>query len=182
MPTIPEPREQYDQRTIQLHWLTAILVIALWSLGQTIDWFPKGLARTSARSTHISLGIALTVVIAYRLWWRATAGRRLPQSDRGWLGTVAVVTHRLLYLGLCTTVLLGIANAWIRGDNLFNLIAFPASDPGNEPLRGLIEDWHGLSADALLIVAAIHASAGLVHHFVMRDGVLMRMRGSRLDR
>jgi len=181
MPTEPESLERYDARTITLHWLTAILVIALWTLGQTLDWFPKG-ARASARSTHIALGICLAITVAYRLWWRLSAGRQLPRADRGWLGIVAISTHRLLYLGLFTTVLLGIANAWIRGDNLFNLVAFPAYDPGNKALRGMVQNWHGLSADALLIVAAMHAGAGLIHRYVLRDGVLQRMLISSRDR
>jgi len=53
-----------------LHWLTAALVISLWALGQTIDWFPKGNPRVFARSMHISLGIALALVLVARIHWR----------------------------------------------------------------------------------------------------------------
>jgi cytochrome b561 len=174
--------ERYDRRTIALHWLTAILVVLLWTLGQTIDWFPKGLARASARSTHITLGLLLGLTVSYRLWWRLTAGRDLPRADPGWVGAVAVGVHRLLYLALITVVLLGIANAWIRGDNLFNLIAFPAYDTGNKELRGRIGDWHGLAANVLLVVAGLHAGAALFHRFVLRDRVLRRMTTSGPDR
>ncbi len=175
MPRPPESNERYDRRTIRLHWLTAVLVATLWTLGQTIDWFPKGLPRTSARSTHIALGLLLAITIATRIWWRGTAGRHLPHADRGWLGFIAVAVHRLLYLGLVATVSLGIANAWLRGDTLFGVIAFPAFDPSNKALRGTIEDWHGLAANALLIVAGGHAVAALFHRLVLRDAVLQRM-------
>lgn len=168
-------RDHYDRRTIRLHWLTASLVVALWALGQTIDWFPKGLPRTSARSTHIVLGFLLAATLATRIWWRSTAGRHLPHADRGWLGFVAVAVHRLLYVGLVATVLLGIANAWFRGDTLFGLFSFPPFDPANKALRGTIEDWHGTAADALLIVAGAHAAAALFHRIVLRDAVLHRM-------
>ena len=174
-----DDRERYDRRTVRLHWLTAVLVVSLWTLGQTIDWFPKGLPRSSARSTHIALGLLLAVVLVARIGWRATGGRRLPPIERGWAVAVAKWTHVLLYVGLCTTVGLGIANAWIRGDSLFGVIGFPAYDPANKALRTWVEDWHGLSANALLVVAGLHACAGLVHHFVLKDGVLRRMSSRR---
>lgn len=54
---------RYDRRSIALHWITAGLVMSLWLLGQTIDWFPKGSPRSTARSTHIVLGLALALVL-----------------------------------------------------------------------------------------------------------------------
>src|SRR6185437_8828913 len=42
---------RYDRLSILLHWITAVLVVILWTLGQTIDFFPKGAARIDARST-----------------------------------------------------------------------------------------------------------------------------------
>ncbi|CAN5879672.1 cytochrome b [soil metagenome] len=165
----------YDRRTIALHWLTAALVIGLWSLGQTIDWFAKGDPRVIARSVHITCGVLLAFVLATRLVWRLSGGKRLPAAGAGWLDKVASLTHVLLYLLLITTVALGLANAWIRGDNLFGLLQIPAFDPGNKELRETVEDWHGLAANTLLAVAFFHACAGLFHHLVLKDGVLRRM-------
>lgn len=165
----------YDRRTIALHWLTAALVIALWFLGQTIDWFPKGNPRAIARSTHIALGLGLAVVLVRRIWWRLGGGVYLPQEGGSLLDTIASWTHKILYLLLVGTALLGIANAWIRGDTLFTVVKIPALAPGNTALRKLVEDWHSWAADILLIVAGLHATAGLLHHYVLRDGILRRM-------
>lgn len=41
--------DTYDSRTIFLHWLTALLVVGLWIAGQTIDFFPRGTPRMTAR-------------------------------------------------------------------------------------------------------------------------------------
>ncbi len=38
----------YDQATIRVHWTTAALVVALWMIGQTADWFPRGPLRGAA--------------------------------------------------------------------------------------------------------------------------------------
>lgn len=37
---------RYDPTTIWLHWMTAGLIIALWVICQTGDWFPRGPLRT----------------------------------------------------------------------------------------------------------------------------------------
>ncbi|MDE2369770.1 MAG: cytochrome b [Burkholderiales bacterium] len=164
----------YDARTIALHWITAVLVAALWALGQTIDWFPRGAPRVGARSVHITLGVLLAAVIVARLYWRVTAGTRLP-ADAGWLGTASRAGHGLLYLLLIGAVAAGLANVWVRGDNLYGLFQVPAFDPGNRELKHLVEEIHSWLADALLALAALHAAAALMHHHWLKDGVLRRM-------
>jgi cytochrome b561 len=176
---MPDPNPHplhYDRRTIALHWLTAALVAALWVLGQTIDWFPKGNARVFARSTHIALGVALALVLCARISWRL-GGRsvHLPSAGRGGLDKLATMTHWLLYGLLVGTVALGIANAWVRGDTIFNLFKIPSFDPSDKDLRERIEDWHGLAANILLAIAFLHAAAALLHHLAWKDGVLRRM-------
>jgi cytochrome b561 len=165
----------YDTRTIRLHWLTAALVIALWCLGQTIDWFPKGSIRIAARSVHICLGVVLGLILCYRLWWRVGGGRRLPPAGPGLVQALSAVVHFALYAILLGTVALGVANAWVRGDSLFNLFTVPAFDPGNKALRGQVEDLHALFANVLFGLAGFHAASGVAHHFIWKDGVLRRM-------
>ena len=166
---------RYDRTTVALHWLTAALVVALWGLGQTIDFFPKGTARVYARSVHISLGGVLLTVLALRIAWRIGAGARLPAAASGWLGRLGAWMPRVLYALLVGTVLLGVANAWERGDNLFNLYRIPAYDAANEALRQTIEDWHAVCANVLLAASGVHAAAALLHQFVLKDGLLRRM-------
>ena len=167
---------RYDTRTVVLHWLTALLVVALWAVGQTIDAFPKGAPRITARSLHIAGGALLALLLVVRIIWRADPRSvRLPPADTGWLGKLATLTHFVLYGLLCAAVLAGLASTWVRGDNLFNLVTLPAVDPGNRDLRETVEELHELSANLLLVVACLHALAALVHHAVWRDGVLRRM-------
>lgn len=81
-------------------------------------------------------------VLAFRIWWRLGAGARLPPPTGDWLDTVATLVHKALYALLVTTVLLGVANAWVRGDTLFNLFKIPAFDPGNRALQDSMASWH----------------------------------------
>lgn len=170
-----EPAGRYDRLSIVLHWVTAGLVAILWTLGQTIDFFPRGAPKIDARSVHITLGATLALVLLVRVLWRAGAGRKLPLANAGWLGVAAKAVHYGLYLLVGATVLLGIGNAWQRGDVLFNLYRIPQLIPGDVALRRALEGLHGDFADAVLIVAGLHAAAALAHHYLLRDKVLRRM-------
>jgi len=165
----------YDSRSIRLHWITAALVLALWCLGETIDWFPKGNARIAARSTHICLGATLAIVLCIRIWWRLGGGQRLPAIGTGLMRTLSASVHYALYALIAVTVALGGFYAWVRGDNLFNLLTIPAFDPGNKALRTQVEDLHALFANVLIYLSGFHAAAGLAHHFIWKDDVLHRM-------
>ena len=167
---------RYDTRTIWLHWATALLVVLQWGGAQVIDWFPRGPLRVDARSVHIVLGLALLGIVAVRVVWRATRGRRLPPADRGVLQVVATATHWTLHALVLGVLALGVFNVWVRGDNIFNMFAIPAYDPANRALRTLVQDWHETGANLLLIRAGLHAAAALAHRYVWRDQVLARMR------
>ena len=166
---------RHDTTTIVLHWISAALVVALWTIGQTVDVFPNGPLRIDYRSIHIILGIVLGVVLLARLSWRLMRRETLPPIDHGVLLTIARVTHWALYVLLIAAVVLGIANVWVRGDSIFNLFRVPTYDPGNRPLMHLVGDWHAFAANAVLIVAGLHAAAALIHHYVLRDATLRRM-------
>ena len=166
---------RYDSVSILLHWITAALVVILWTLGQTIDFFPKGLPKIDARSTHFLLGAALGIVLLIRVVWRAGAGRSLPRAYPGWVGAAAKAVHYGLYALLAATVVLGIFNAWQRGDIVFNLFTIPKLIPGDLGLKRALEELHGDFADVVLIVAGLHAAAALAHHYLLRDSVLRRM-------
>ena len=173
---VPSPRAAgvYDGRTILLHWLVAALVAGQWLGAHAIDWFPRGDPRTIARSLHIVGGTLLAATIVARLAWRFTGGRKLAPADRGALRLLAAGVQALLYVLVIATVTLGLLNALARGDSLFGLLSLPklALDPAG---RRQIGDLHGLVANAILVVAAVHSGAALVHQFVWRDGLLGRM-------
>ena len=166
---------RHDPVTIALHWVSAVLVAALWAIGQTVDVAPAGPLRVDYRSLHIALGITLGVVLIGRLWWRLTRGETLPPIDHGVLLVIARLTHWLLYGLLVIVVALGLANVWVRGDAIFNLFNVPAYAPGDRALMHLVGGWHALATNAVLTVAGVHAAAALFHHLILRDATLRRM-------
>jgi cytochrome b561 len=163
----------YDPITIALHWTTALLVVVLWTIGQTADWIPRGPVRGSYWSVHVALGFILVAVLIGRIAWRIGKGRRLSRAESGVLGLLAEAMHYALYLLLLVVVSLGMAAAFVRGFSLFGLVNLPQI--GAPDLRRPSLQWHELAANLLLAFAAAHALAALGHHYVRRDGVLRRM-------
>ena len=166
---------RYDLPTIWFHWAVALLVLVQWIIAQVIDWFPQGAPRIDARSVHISLGLCVGVVLAARIFWRATRGRVLPPTDSGVLQFLAKSVHYELYALLIAVVLVGVFLVYVRGDSYFGLFTVPAFDPGNKMLRKNVAELHGTMTTIILVLAGLHASAALIHHYLRHDGVLRRM-------
>jgi len=131
--------------------------------------------RVEARSVHISLGLCLGVLLAAQILWRSKWGRVLPPADKGLLQSLTKTVHYALYALLIVMVLVGIFLVYVRGDNFFGLFSIPAFDPNNKALRDNVGELHGTIATIILILAGLHASAGLIHHYLWHDGVLRRM-------
>jgi cytochrome b561 len=171
---------RYDPTTIALHWLVAALVAAQWVGGRTIDWFPKGELRIDARSVHILVGAILAAAMALRVYWKLFRAAKAPAIPGDRLDAAARTAHWGLLLTVGAVAALGLILEGLRGDSLFNLTRLPALGPFSPPERhataNQITDWHALAANLLLIFAALHAGAALVHHFILRDDVLRRMR------
>ena len=91
------------------------------------------------------------------------------------MGYLAKTVHILLYVAVVSVVVLGISNAWARGDSLFSLWKIPKLYPDIPQLKPTIENLHGTFANVLLILAGAHALVALAHHFFLRDRVLRRM-------
>ena len=166
----------YDRTTIRLHWLTAFLVCWQWGQAHLIDLISTGgtPGRRAMVGLHVLGGVLLVAVLLFRLYWRHTGGVRLPHAA-GAEGLLARLGHWALYGLLAATLGLGLWLEWVRGDNLFGLVQVPAFEPGNRALRRLAADRHDLAANALLVLAGLHALVALAHHYIRKDGVLRRM-------
>ncbi len=170
----------YDRTTIALHWLTALLVVVLFVLAQVWESMPHGTpVRKSLQGLHVSLGLLLTAIIAWRLVWRATGGRRLPPASQGALQATAKGVHYALYLLLVAQIVLGFLFRWAQGEpfTFFGWFSVPKLLPLTRDQRHFFGDLHNIVAWAIVVLAGLHALAALWHHYVRRDGLLRRMAG-----
>ena len=169
---------RYDGVSIALHWLTALLVLAAWLIGQTYKWFAPGSApRAGTVALHLWVGVAVLLVVALRLLWRASLGRRMPPEEGGWMAIASHAGHVLLYALMIAVVGLGVALTWLKGRSvpLWGLVGGAPPWGKDLALARTIYGLHSLAANTLGVVAAGHALAALWHHYLLRDGVLRRM-------
>jgi cytochrome b561 len=173
------PHQRYDRTTIALHWLVAVGVLAQWLGAHVIDWFPKGPFRVDARSIHIVVGVLLVVALAYRVLWRTTNGTRFPILKPTLPDRLRSLVHLALYGLLGAVLILGLFNAWIRGDDIFGLFHLPKygrfTPDARHALAEQVVGAHRFAANALLILAGGHVAAALYHFAVLRDRVFQRM-------
>jgi cytochrome b561 len=85
--------------------------------------------------------------------------------------------HYVLYGLLIAAPVSGIILQFARGDSLplFGLTEIASPWAPDRALARSVKEVHEVTANALVIIAAFHATAALLHHWVLRDRTLMRM-------
>lgn len=172
------PTDHYDRLTRLFHWLTAALVIFMFASAHIWENLERGTPlRKGLQSVHISLGIAMAVLIAARIVWRLIGGNHPRPHTPAVVNLAAKVAHGCLYLLLLAQVVLGFLFRWAQGEPFTFFGLFPVSAPLviDRELRGTLGGLHNNVAWAIILLAGVHAIAALWHHYVMRDGTLRRM-------
>jgi cytochrome b561 len=166
----------YGAGAIAFHWVMAVIIVVVGVLGLLHDSWPRQ-TQSFWINIHAVLGLFLWLLCGARVWWRST--HRPPdlpphvgEFSRRWSYPV----HVLLYVLLFIIPVIGIVT-FIWHGRVFDFGLFKW-DPGVQKNRAIFhptEDLHGYLAYALFTLAGIHALAALWHHFIRRDGVLLRM-------
>lgn len=172
-------RTRYSASAQFFHWLSALLVGVAWLLGQLRDDFERGEPRRIVDFVHVSSGQLIVALLALRIIWRFIEPPPQPEaSPAGSLADrAAKFAHILLYVLLIAAPVAGVVTLFADGKPLpsFGLgeIASPwVKDKAFEHSAKEVHEW---LANGLIVLAALHASAALAHHFRLRDGVLKRM-------
>lgn len=158
MPAIPRP---YSRTQVVLHWATAAVLVGQYALNGPISaaWAARleGLAGSfnPLVAAHVAGGVALVVLVAWRLVLKAHRPAPPPAGGGALLHRVAQAGHLALYAVLLAMAATGGA-AWFGG-------------------LETAARAHGALKFALLLLIAGHVLAALVHHLVLRDGLMARM-------
>lgn len=162
-----------------LHWLTVALVVVAWLLGTFGDEIPRGGARERGLFIHIFAGLAVLFLLVLRLLWRLIDRPPTPELTRfgSWLEFFGKLTHAALYVLLAATPILGILLQFARGDALpvFGLTEIASPWVQDRSFAHLLKEVHETVSNILIVLAAFHALAAMVHHWVLRDRTLERM-------
>ncbi len=170
--------ESWDPVVKWVHWSSLLLIgtayLAVWASKAV----PSREQHAMLVQLHRSLGITIFALTLFRLGWRwRTRAPSLPAGLPAIQKAAARATEYLLYLLLLAQPVLGILHTNARGDrvDLYFVVELPAIIGRNRLLAREAVAAHGLVAELLLAVIAMHAGAALYHHYVRRDGVLRTM-------
>lgn len=178
---IKNSQSHYGWLSIGLHWLSAIVVLAMFGVGWWMvelnyysEWY------RTAPHWHKSIGILLAIVLAFRFAWNALQPKPMPLGTR-WENAAAKLAHRAIYLVLLLIVASGylISTADGRPIAVFDWFAVPSLGKlfaDQEDIAGVL---HWYFAVTLISLVAIHALAALKHHLIDKDTTLVRMLTTR---
>jgi len=141
--------------------------------------YRSGLARSDGLLTHISAGLAIISLLLARILWRVMdPAPPFELTPLGiWSRSAAKLTHFVLYALLAATPIVGILVQFARGDALPVFGVFEIASPWvkDREFAGSLKDVHETLANALMVVALVHTTAALAHHWILRDRTLIRM-------
>ena len=184
-------RTPFDTVTIILHWTTLLLVLLLLSSGLLHGQVEDRSWAAPLLRVHRSIGVTLWMLTVLRLIWRVTGAHFPPfPASMTALHRLAV---RLSEYGLYALLLIqpatGAAHTMLLGHRIdlfmWSIRPIVTTDIA---LAGVFHDAHEIGAWCMIALVGLHATAALVHHFILRDDVLetmapvFRRRDARLSR
>lgn len=169
---------RYAALAIGIHWLTLLLLIAVYATMELHGIFPKGSdGRSGMMMWHYMLGLTVLLVVALRLAVRfSSVTPPIQPPPPRWQMLFARVMHVALYALMIGMPILGWLTLSASGKPIpFFGLHLPALLSQNKELAKQIKDVHETCATIGYFLVGLHAAAGLFHHYVIRDTTLRRM-------
>jgi cytochrome b561 len=175
--------QRYSGKSMALHWLVAILIIAAFILGSYMTDLRISPTKLKLYSWHKWIGITVLALVAIRLLVRLTnPAPAYPEHMKAWEKQVAQVTHIALYFLMFAVPISGYLYTYAAGFPVvyLGLFELPALISPNPELKDSFKEIHELLTKGMLILVILHFAAALKHHFIDKDEVLKRMLPARL--
>lgn len=155
------PNDRYDRIAVWLHWLVAAAVIAQFLTGWIWSFFERGSEpRFYLFRAHIMVGSAILGLAMIRLGWRLThPAPPLPAGMNRMMVRASKLTHALLYLAILVQPVLGLVSITSLGKSI----------------GPWLRELHVTLSFVIAGIVALHVAAAFWHHFIRRDGLLLRM-------
>ena len=169
---------RYGGLSIALHWLMLVLLIGVYACIELRTNFPKGdETRELLKQWHFMLGLAVFALVWLRLLARVIAPTpRIVPAAPAWQMIPAKLMHLALYLLMICTPFAGWMILSAAGKPIpFFGMELPPLVGQNIELAKQIKGWHELAGVTGYWLIGLHALAGLLHHYVIRDNTLTRM-------
>jgi cytochrome b561 len=169
---------RYTRTAMSLHWLIALMLFGMFGFGLYMVELPLSPQKLKFYSYHKWAGVTVFLLVLARLAWRIThRPPALPADMPAWQVTAAKAGHHLLYLLMVIVPLSGWLMSSAKGFQTvwFGVLPLPDLLAKDEALGEALLLTHRLLNWFFMLVVAGHVLAALKHHFIDRDGLLLRM-------
>ena len=174
--------DRYHALSITVHWLTLLLLVAVYALIELRGIYPKGTAAHDAMKTwHFMLGLTVLGVVFARLVLRMIyPAPPIQPPPPAWQMLPAKAMYLALYVFLIAMPVLGWLTLSAKGKVIpFFGLELPALIGPDKDLGHSLEDLHETIGTIGYYLIGLHAAAALLHHYVLRDNTLRRMLPAR---
>ena len=169
---------RYGSVSIALHWLTLLLIAAVYACIELRGNFPKGSdVREGLKALHFMLGLGVLVLVAIRAVFHlvGTTPQIDPEPPR-WQNLMAKAMHFALYALMIGMPLLGWLTLSAQGKQIpFFGLQLPPLVGDNKVVADWAKEIHEAGGTIGYFLIALHAAAALYHHYFVRDNTLQRM-------
>lgn len=169
---------RYTRTARLLHWLMAGGIITAVGLAISFDGLPLSPHKIHLINYHKWAGLTVLWLWIARALWRLThRPPELPMALAAWERKVASATHSMLYVLMAATPVLGWWLSSAKGFPLkyLSLVPLPDLGPKDKAIAEFVQPVHLAFAWSLIVLAALHATAALKHHFIHRNDILHRI-------
>lgn len=169
---------RYTRTAQALHWLMALLLVGLVSLGLYMHELPLSPRKLQLYSYHKWAGVTAFLLVLARLAWRlAHRPPPLPPGTSRLVRLASSAGHGLLYLLMLAIPLSGWLMSSAKGFQTvwFGLLPIPDLLGRDAALGETLRAVHEYLNLTLIVVALGHVAAALKHQFIDRDDLLARM-------
>lgn len=173
-----KPTDRYSAISITLHWLMLLLFAAVFATIELRVNFERGSdIREGLKQWHFMLGLSVLALVVVRIIARLVTAAPRPLVEPMWRKALAKGVHLALYALMIGMPLAGWVILSAEGDAVpfFGLELPPLVGP-DKALAKQVEELHELGGTIAYWLIGFHALAALFHHYVLKDGVLLRMR------
>lgn len=178
---IKNSRDRYGDIARILHWLIALLILGLLSVGFAMTAMDSTPLQFKIYGLHKAIGMTVLGLVVLRILWKtASESPAKLETHAPWEVFLAKAVHILLYIGMIGMPLSG----WVMSSAgeytipFFGLFNIPFITPKNEQLFELSKDIHEITAFCLIAAIGLHFLGAAKHHIVDRDATLRRMGGN----
>jgi cytochrome b561 len=169
--------ERYGTLSLSLHWLTALLLVAVYALIQLHDALGRTPGAAAAEHWHSMLGLLVLLLTLIRLPLRLLQPVPVIQPPIvHWQHRLALMTYVALYGLLLSMPVLGwlILSAEGHAITFFGLPVPPLTAP-DRAFANQVAEVHETIGNIGYALIALHTAGALFHHYVLRDNTLPRM-------